>query len=328
MLGCGAGTGTDSTGNGAMKVGIVYDEGGIGDKSFNDSAQAGIKRAESEFGLEIVDIESNDKNDYESNLRLVADQGCEIVFAIGINMQSALTKVAKDYPDVKFAIVDAMVEAPNVRPLLFKEHEGSYLVGYLAALMSETGKIGFVGGQEIDLIKKFEYGYRAGAYKADPSVEVLPGKYTDSWDNIDKGKASANSLFGAGADVVFHAAGRAGLGVILAAAENGKYAIGVDGDQDGIEEGFVLTSMIKRVDEAIFQTISDIVAGSFVAEAKTYGLADDGVGVSEMRFTREVIGDEKIKMLDAVRQEIIDGTVTVPQDEEGWNNWLASEYDN
>lgn len=318
LLGCGTGSENVSTGNGVLKVGIVYDEGGLNDKSFNDSAARGIQRAEDELGVEVVQIESNNKNDYESNLRLVAGKGCDIVFAIGMNMQSALSRVAEEFPDTKFGIVDAEVIAPNVRSLRFKEHEGSYLVGYLAGLMTKTGKIGFVGGEEGDLIKKFEIGYRAGAYKANPNIEFLPAKYTGSWNDIGKGRASANVLYGDGADIVYHAAGRAGQGVIRAAKANKKFAIGVDSDQDGLAEGFVLTSMIKRVDEAIFQTIEDLIDGSFSAEAKMYGLADGGVGVSEMKYTRDLIGEERLSKLDEIRQAVISGEIDVPSTEEEW----------
>jgi basic membrane protein A len=306
------------TGDKPLKVGIVYDKGGLGDKSFNDSAARGIERAKAELGIEVVQIESKDVRDYESNLREVADKGCDLVIAVGINMQKACDTVAKEFTDTKFAIVDAVVEQPNTRSLLFKEEEGSYLVGYLAGLMTKTNKIGFVGGQEIPLIKKFEYGYLAGATAANPSVVVLPSKYTGDWDNIDTGKANASVLYGSGADIVYHAAGRAGLGVIREAAQRKKYAIGVDSDQDGVEPGYVLTSMIKRVDNAVFQTISDLANDNFTSGAVTYDLAAGGVGYSDLTHTREAIGEENVAKLEAVKQHIIDGAIKVPASQEEW----------
>jgi basic membrane protein A len=246
----------------------------------------------------------------------MADAGCDIVFAIGITQQKALETVAPKYPNVKFGIVDANVAAPNVRSLLFTEHEGSFLAGYLAALTTKTKKVGFVGGMEIPLIKKFQAGYEAGVKTADPSVEVLPAKYTGNWDSQDKGKVSANILYSSGADIVYHAAGRAGLGVIAAAKEQGKFAIGVDSDQDEVEKGFVLTSMIKRVDEAVYQTIKDAVENKFSAGNKIYDLKVGGVGLSEMKFTKEKIGKEKLDKVKEVTTKIVKGDIKVPSNAE------------
>jgi basic membrane protein A len=306
------------TGDKPLKVGIVYDKGGLGDKSFNDSAARGIEKAKVELGIEVVQIESMEVGDYESNLREVADKGCDLVFAIGFNMEKGCDTVAKEFPGVKFAIVDGTVEQPNTRSLHFKEEEGSYLVGYLAGLMTKTNKIGFVGGQVSDLIKKFEYGYLAGATAANPRVVMLPSKYTGDWDNIDVGKANASVLYGSGADIVYHAAGRAGLGVLREAAQRKKYAIGVDSDQDGVEPGFVLTSMIKRVDFAVFETISDLANDKFTAGAVTHDLASGGIGYSDLTYTREAIGEENIAKLEAVKQQIIDGAIKVPTTQEEW----------
>ena len=299
-------------------VGIVYDSGGLGDKSFNDSAHRGMLRAEEELGINFVKIESEDEKDYEANLRELAASGASLVIAVGINMQTALEAVAKEYPDTKFAIIDANVELDNVRALLFKEEEGSFLVGYLAGLMTETDKIGFVGGMEIDLIKKFQYGYLAGATLANPDVELLGAKYTGDWNNIDNAKVAANTLYSEGADIIYHAAGRAGLGVIRAAADNDKWAIGVDSDQDGEEPGHVLTSMIKRVDVAVFQTIKDLLDGEFTSGQAVYDLSVNGVGISDLTHTRDIIGEEKLAMLEEVSQNIIQGTVKVPNSESSW----------
>ncbi len=313
---------TPSRGNGKnpsgkqLMVGVVFDSGGLGDKSFNDSAWAGIKRCQKEFGIEEKHIESKSEKDFEPNLTAMADAGCDIVFAIGITQQKALEAVAPKYPNVKFAIVDANVTAPNVRSLLFTEQEGSFLAGYLAGLTTKTKKVGFVGGMEIPLIKKFQAGYEAGVKSAAADVEVLPAKYTGNWDSQDKGKVAANILYSSGADIVYHAAGRAGLGVIAAAKEQGKYAIGVDSDQDEVEKGFVLTSMIKRVDEAVYKTVQDLSMSKFTPGNKIYDLKAGGVGLSEMKFTKDKIGKENIDKVQAISAKIVKGDIKVPSNAE------------
>ncbi len=295
-----------------VKVGIVYDNGGLGDKSFNDSASRGIEKAKTTLGAEVVQIESKDAKDYESNLREVAAQGCDIVFAVGINMQNDTVAVAKEFPKTKFAIVDASIDLPNVRSLLFKEEEGSYLAGYLAGLMTKTNMIGFVGGEDIPLIRKFETGYRAGAEEANHAVILMAPKFTGNWNNIDDASVAADLLFGQGADIVYHAAGRAGLGVIRSAAKHKKYAIGVDSDQDYLEPGHVLTSMVKRVDVAVFETVQDVIKGSFVGGEKVYDLAGGGVGLSEFKFTKDSIGAANLAKLDEVRGLIVSKAIRVP----------------
>lgn len=296
----------------ALKVGIVFDSGGRGDKSFNDSAWAGVEEAKKELGIEESSVESKAEKDYETNLSTLADKGYDLVVAVGLNQGKALQKVAPMYPKINFAIVDGDVQAPNVRCLKFKEEEGSFLVGYLAGLMSKTGKIGFVGGMELDLIKKFQYGYAAGALTANPKIEVLPAKFTGSWDNVDQAKAAATILFQQGADVVYHAAGRAGLGVIRAAKDAGKYAIGVDSDQDYLEPGTVLTSMVKRVNVAVFNTIKDLKEGKFAAGEQIYDLKADGVGISELSYTKDKIGPDNTRKLEEVKAKIISGEIKVP----------------
>jgi basic membrane protein A len=229
-------------------------------------------------------------------------------------MQSALDKVAGANPDAKFAIVDASVTKPNVRGLKFKEEEGSFLAGYLAGLVSTSKKLGFVGGQKIPLIEKFYAGYAAGAKMANAAVEILPAKYTGDWTNVDIGKEAAKALFSGGADIVYHAAGKAGLGVINAARESGMLAIGVDSDQDMLAEGFVLTSMVKRVDEAVFQTIKDLKDGKFSAGETVYDLKSGGVGLTEMKFTKDRIGVENLAKVKEIETKIVSGEIKPPTD--------------
>lgn len=306
-----------------LTIGIVFDRGGRGDKSFNDSAWTGLERAKKELGVQDKAVESKEVKDYELNLTALAEQKCDLVIAVGVGMSDAVTKVAKEFPDVKFAIVDSTVELPNVRSLLFKEEEGSFLAGYLAGLMTKSKKLGFIGGKELDLIKKFEAGFIAGAKTVDPTISV-DVKYTGSWDNTDIAKAIATSLYNGGADIIYHAAGRAGLGLFAAAKEQGKFAIGVDSDQDYLEQGVILTSMIKRVDEAVYQTIKDLKEGKWDATAKTYDLAAGGVGLSPMTYTKDKIGADNIKKIDAQIERIKNRELTVPANASALENYLKS----
>jgi len=295
-----------------LMVGIVFDKGGRGDQSFNDSAWRGIQRAEKELGIEVKAVDSKTDADYSTNIRAMAEAECDLVIGIGYAMKNAIDEVAKDFPETKFALVDERAEPSNVRSILFKEEEGSFLAGYLAAKVSKTKKIGFVGGKDGDLIRKFYAGYAAGAKYANNGVTVLPPKFTDDWDNQDFAKAAANVLYGNGADIIYHAAGRAGLGVIAAAEEKDLLAIGVDSNQDHISKGHVLTSMIKRVDEAVFQTVKDVQSNMFSGGVKVFDLKSNGVGLSEFEFTKEMVTPEIQAGLDAIREKIVSGELKVP----------------
>jgi basic membrane protein A len=321
----GTGGGTSASGDGKkMTIGVVFDSGGIGDGSFNDSANRGAQKAKTDLGAEIKPVDSKSTKDFEPNLTALAQHKCDIIFAIGITQETALKAVAAKYPQQKFAIVDGTVDLPNVRCLKFNEQEGSFLAGYLAALTSKSGKLGFVGGMQIPLIEKFYAGYAAGAVTANPKVEVLPAKYTGSWDNVDAGKSDAGILYGQGADIVYGAAGRAGGGIITAAKEQGKLAIGVDSDQDGIEKGFVLTSMIKHVDESVFSTIQDVKDGKFTPGDKIYDLKSNGVGLSEMKYTQDKLPPDAKKKLDDIKAKIISGEIKVPTTEAELTAFLAA----
>ena len=295
-----------------LKVAMVFDSGGIGDKSFNDSANAGLTKAEQEFGFKAKRVDTKNEKDYETNLSTLAENGNDLIFAVGITQMNAVAAVAPKYPKVKFAIIDAPVKADNVRALLFSEEQGSYLAGYVAGATTKTGKVGFVGGKKIDLILKFEAGYDAGAKAANPKVVVLPGKYTESWDDTQAGKENAKALFSDGADIVYHAAGRCGMGVIAAAKETKNFAIGVDSDQDDVAPGSVLTSMIKHVDVSVYQTIKDFKDGKFDAGFKVYDLKSDGVGLSPMKNTKDIVGAATIAKLEDVKKDIISGKIIVP----------------
>ncbi len=333
VAGCNGGSGTTDnssssgkTGAGPksdLKVGIVFDSGGLGDKSFNDSANRGLEKAKTDFGIQAKTVSSKSKSDYETNLETLGENGEDLVIAVGGDMKDAVQTVAPKFPSVKFVTIDASLKGDNVRSLLFTEEQGSFLAGYLSGLMTKTNKIGFVGGEEIPLIKKFEVGYEAGAKTANPKVEMLPAKYTGNWDNVDDGKQAANVLFQSGADIVYHAAGRAGLGVIGAAKDQGKFAIGVDSDQDDVAQGHVLTSVIKHVDNAVYQTIEDLKDGKFSAGDKVYDLKAGGVGLSPMTYTKQVVGEANLKKIDEISGEITSGKIKVPTDEDGLKAYLA-----
>jgi basic membrane protein A len=334
VMGCGdksapetGSTGGDKpvvTGEGKkIKVGLVFDNGGRGDKSFNDAAYAGLERAQKELGVEPKTVDSKSEKDYETNLDSMAQAGCEVVFAVGFSQKKALEVVSKKYPNVKFGIIDDVLEAPNVRSLVFSEEQGSFLAGYLGALVSKTGKLGFVGGVEGPLITKFETGYAAGIAYAGKG-ELLPVKYTGSWSDTALGKAAAETLFSGGADIVYHAAGRCGIGVISAAAQAKKFAIGVDSDQDGEAPGNVLTSMIKRVDEAVYQTISDAKAGKFTGDTKRYDLKLKGVGLSQFKFTKDIIGADNLKKVEDVTKKIESGELVVPATKADFETFKAT----
>ncbi len=335
LVGCSSGTndtqGTTGGGGGTssastdkkLTVGIVFDSGGIGDKSFNDSANAGLQRAVKDFGVTAKPTDSKSEKDYETNLNGLAEAGCNVIFAVGFAQKEALSHVAPKYPDIKFAIIDDVLDQPNVRSLNFAEEQGSFLAGYLAALVSKTGKIGFVGGKDTPLIKKFETGYVAGAKTANPAIDATGVKYTESWDDTGLGKASATVLFNGGCDIVYHAAGRCGLGVITAAQEQGKFAIGVDSDQDDQAKGFVLTSMVKHVDQAVYDTIKDVKDGKFTAGPQVFDLKSNGVGLTDFQYTKDKIGDANIKKVADIKQQIIDGKIVVPATPEDLAPYLA-----
>ena len=304
------------------KVGVVYDIGGRGDQSFNDAAYAGLSKAADELGVETRDLEpAAGGADREEKLRLLAES-FDLTFGIGFLFADAIKKVAAEQPQKKFAVVDTVVEMPNVVSLTFAEEQGSYLVGAAAALKSKTGKIGFIGGVETELIKKFEAGYVAGAKKINPSIQVEVKYITQppdfsGFNDPAKGREIGNAMYTGGADVVYAAAGGSGGGLFEAAktaSEKGTkvWAIGVDSDQinlvDASLKPFILTSMLKKVDVAVFDTIKDFTEGNFAAEVRTFDLKAGGVDYST---TGGNVDDIKSK-LDDLKEQIIDGSITVP----------------
>lgn len=299
-----------------LKVGIVYSTGGKGDKSFNDSAFRGLERAQKELGITFSEYEPKDPSTEALNqLRQYAESGeYGLIIAVGFSMKDSLVAVAKEFPEQKFAIIDERVtDLPNVASLNFKEEEGSFLMGAVAAMMTKTNVVGFVGGVEVPLIQKFEAGFIQGAKYVKPDIKVL-GVYVggaNGFNDTPAGKAKAETLIQQKADVIYHAAGATGLGVFQAAKEKGIYAIGVDSNQDSIEPGIILTSMVKNVDVAVFNLIKEITAGTFKAQVYEFGIKEGGVGTTQFEFTKDKIGAENLKKLDEIKAKIVSGEIKV-----------------
>jgi basic membrane protein A len=320
--GCGSPTerSASSTPTGALEVGLVFDVGGRGDKSFNDAAYAGLERAQQELGIEFATLETGEGADREAALRQLAAGGAQLVFGVGFLFTDDIRRLAEEFPDVKFACVDYTVQEgdvlpPNLTALKFREEEGSYLVGALAGLLSRTGTVGFVGGMEIPLIRKFEAGYRAGVEKAAPGTKVLvkyAGTTGSAFKDPTKGKELALSEYHQGADIIFHASGSTGLGVFEAARELNRLAIGVDSDQWDEAPGVVVTSMVKRVDNAVFDTIRQVSEGAWAGGVHEFGLAEDGVGWVYDARNRHMIPDHVRAAVDSLEARIVSGAIEVP----------------
>lgn len=306
-----------------IKAAMVTDIGGIGDESFNASAWRGLQRAQKELGSNVRYLESRNAADYTRNLTALGREGYDVVFAVGFLMEDALKRVAPRFPKVKFAIIDGQApNLPNCLSINFNEQEGSFLVGALAGAMTKKGAVGFVGGMNVPLIKKFEYGYRAGVLQANSKARVLVG-YTGNWDDVAKGRELALTQFNQGADIVYHAAGRCGLGVIQAAAQKGKgfYAVGVDSDQDHIAKGRVLTSMMKRVDNAVFDVCKRVSNGQFKNGAVVFGVKDGGVSLSPMRFTKSDVPAPVMKRIEQLTTMIKQGKIKPPYNDATFKQW-------
>lgn len=304
-------------------IGIVYDTGGIRDRSFNESAHRGVVKAEKELGVKVHQIETNTINDYEPAILSLIQKHTDLIIVMGITTRKVVENLAKEYPHQKFVAVDSAINLPNVCSLLFNEQEGSFLVGYIASLVSKSKKVGFIGGMEMPLLYKFYVGFAAGAETENPSIKVLPPKFIGSWSNVDAAKTAADFIYSQGADVIFQAAGPAGMGVMKVAKEQGKFAIGVDSDQDHFYPGYVLTSMMKFVDHAIFDTIREFKEGRFSGGEKLFGLKEEGVGISEMKYTRHMLSEEDWKSVEKVKQEIISGKIKVPSTLEGLRKYQS-----
>lgn len=301
---------------GAIKVGMVTDVGGLGDRSFNDSAYAGLQACKKTGGAQIQVLQSKSAADYQPNLTVFATQNFDEIFAIGFLMQQDLTEVAKRFPNRHFAIVDAVVPLPNVESVTFKEEDGSFLAGALAAMVTKTKTVAFLGGMDIPLLRKFEAGFTAGAREVDPKVKVLV-KYVGSFDDPASGKELAGVLYSQGADIIYAAAGKDGLGAIdLTKTRPNSYIIGVDSDQDALAPGKILTSMVKHVDNAVLRVCQDAAAHKPLSGHLVLGLRDDGVGLTHFQYTKNLIGAANIAHLGRIRKAIVVGKIVPPSTRE------------
>jgi basic membrane protein A len=297
-----------------IKIGLVLDKGGRDDKSFNSAAYRGATQAAQELGIELKEVESPDDAAFEPALRTFAEREYPLVFAIGFAQIDAVKKVAPQFPKTHFAIVDGTVDLPNVKSLMFAEHEGSYLVGYLAGLMTKSNKIGFIGGMDIALIRRFQTGYEAGIKAANPKAETIInyiGVNSSAWANPSRGKELALAQYGRGVDVIFHAAGASGIGLFDAAEEKKAFAIGCDSNQNGIKPGRIATSMLKRVDTAVFEAIKMQIEGKFQGGEQYFGLKDKGIDYAIDDNNAKLIEPYKVK-LEEIREKIIKGEIKVP----------------
>ena len=299
---------------GAVKPAIVYDLGGKFDKSFNEGVFNGAERFKKEAGIEYRDFEPQNDSQREQALRRFARDGFSPILAVGFSQETALKKVAEEFPNVKFAIIDSVVEKPNVQSIVFKEHEGSFLVGLLAAQASKSGKVGFVGGMDIPLIRRFACGYVQGAKHAKKDAEVfqnMTGTTGAAWNDPAKGAELAKSQIDRGAEVVYHAAGGTGVGVLRAAADAGKLGIGVDSNQNAMHPGKVLTSMLKRVDVATYNTFKQAKDNTWKAGVSVLGLAEDGVGFAMDDNNKSLVTPEMKAAADKAAADIKAGTIKV-----------------
>jgi basic membrane protein A len=321
---------------GKIRVGIVYDIGGKDDRSFNAAAFVGVKCAETgkrpdgqpcednkkALGIVLRDVEPGNPVSIEPAMRAFAERGYDLIIGVGFAQAPIMDVVAKDYPNINFAIVDGASNLPNVASLVFKEHEGSYLVGTIAARESKTGTLGFIGGMDIGLIHRFAVGYEEGAKSVNPNARVIVnyvGVTDTAWNNPGKGKELALAQIGKGADVIFTAAGNSGLGAFDAVEQQGKdasgrakaFVIGVDSNQNGVKPGFVLTSMVKRVDNAVYQIVSDVVNHQFKGGFHVYGLESDGVAYAMDDNNKSLIPPDVIQQAEEAKQKIIQGQIKV-----------------
>ncbi|MDQ2991901.1 MAG: BMP family ABC transporter substrate-binding protein [Candidatus Eremiobacteraeota bacterium] len=307
----------DTARPGQLTLGMVTDVGGLGDRSFNDSANAGLMRAKTQLDAYTQVLQSRSAADYQPNLNALSNQKFQMIYAIGFLMSKDLDTVAKQNPSTHYTIIDAVVDEPNVVSVTFNEQDGSFLAGALAAMVSKTHHVAFLGGLDIPLLRKFEAGFTAGVHEIDPTAKV-DVKYVGSFDDVAAGKEFANVLYNSGADIIYAAAGKAGLGAIDAAKARpaGTFVIGVDSNQDDIAPGKVLTSMVKHVDIAVFDAAQALKNGKPLTGHVTLGLKEQAIGLTDFKYTSNIVGPEMRNRLTGIQQAIINGRIKPPSTRE------------
>jgi len=293
----------------AITAAMVTNQSGLGDQSFNDTTYAGLVKAEQDFGIRKKVVESREQAQYVPNLSALAEEKCDLVIGVGFMIKDAVKETAAMYPEINFALVDGVVDLPNVSCLLFKEEQGAFLMGIIAAKMTKTGIVGFVGGMSSPSTNRFEVGYRAGVRTVDPSIKVLIS-YAGTFADPAKGQEQAIPQYAQGADIIFHASGMTGLGVINAAKSLGKYAIGVDIDQNYLAPDNVISSAIKRVDTAVYNEVRKLVNGEFTGGVHTYGINEGGIdyAASTSRNCPQTV----IDLVEEVKKKIASGAIVPP----------------
>lgn len=298
-----------------IKVALILDKGGKDDKSFNSAAYAGALEAKKKLEFQLKTVETTDDAAIESTIRSFAAKGFDLIIGIGFSMTESIQKVATQFPQVKFALVDGEAKAANVRSLLFEEHQGSFLVGAIAALTSKTEKIGFLGGMDVPLIRRFQMGFEAGAKHVNPKINVVTsyvGVTSQAWNNPAKAKELALAMYEKNADIIFGAAGASNYGLFNAAEEKKKFAIGVDSNQNWIKPGTILTSMLKRVDLAVMDTISAVASGKFEGGIHRFGLKDKGVDYSFDSFNEKLLPASVRQKVEVIKAGILSSKIAVP----------------
>ena len=306
-----------------FKIGLITDVGGVNDGSFNQSAWEGLEKAGEELGVEVNYLESATDADYQPNMETFVDEDYDLIISVGYMLADATREAAEANPDTKFAIIDdATIDLPNVTSLMFKAEQASYLVGYVAGLTTKTNNIGFVVGMTNETMNQFGYGYCAGAIDANPDITVQQMN-ANSFADSATGKSMANAEITNGADIVFQAAGATGLGVIEACQEAGVYAIGVDSDQSSIAPNTVLTSAMKRVDNAVYEAVQELIDGTLEGGVKTFDLAAGGVDIAP---SQDLISEDVIAAVDEVKEKIISGDVVVPDNKASFEEKYGDVY--
>ena len=306
-----------------FKVGLITDVGGVNDGSFNQSSWEGLERAGEELGVTVNYLESATDADYAPNMETFIDEDYDLIISVGYMLADATRAAAEANPDTKFAIIDdSSIDLPNVTSLIFHAEQASYLVGYVAGLTTKTNNIGFVVGMTNETMNQFGYGYCAGAIDANPDITVQQMN-ANSFADSATGKSMANAEITNGADIVFQAAGATGLGVIEACQEAGVYAIGVDSDQSSIAPDTVLTSAMKRVDNAVYEAVQELIDGTLEGGVKSFDLAAGGVDIAP---SQDLIAPEVITAVDEVKEKIISGEVVVPDDKESFEAKYGDVY--
>lgn len=297
-----------------IKPAIVYDSGGKNDHSFNEGVYNGAEKFKKDTGIDYAEFEVTNDSQREQAMRNFARKGLSPIVVVGFSQAAALEKIADEFPEAKFAIIDKIVDKPNVASIVFKEHEGSYLVGVLAAMASKTGKVGFIGGMDIPFIRRFACGYAGGVKSVNNNAEVLVnmvGTTGAAWNDPVKGGELAKSQFDRGADVIYHAAGSTGVGVLQATADAGKLGIGVDSNQNGLHPGKILTSMTKGVDVAAYKTFESARNGTFKPGTMTLGLAEGGVGWALDDNNKALITPQMMDAVKKAEEDIKSGKIEV-----------------